>query len=663
MDNAVVLRNVCKDYYDNSVRKRKKAANTALRNVSINIKKGETVGIIGHNGSGKTTLLKTIAGIIQPTSGKISVSGTLRPFIELGVGFQPELTGRENIYLFGSIIGLTKKEVSERLAFILDFSNLGKQIDSKLKTYSTGMAVRLAFSAAMMDSPDIYLVDEILSVGDESFQKKSFSKFIEVKSSGKTLIIVSHSLELLRNLCDRIIMLKNGKVAMDGSPSDVIKEYVKESYDLDLRTISQQLRISKAKIKILNSRIKEAAENKKKGFLSFIRRSGKEKLLDEKNAETHNLVEKISYAKNLLSNRVFNMPVEFSERHSKTLKYKIDAIDQLINIVRLEDSLLGRASYNNKGFLKELLNQKFNYLDNSKDKIITLLEIKEIISEQLLSEKDISMKTSLMNEILFVINSYFYSIKAMDDDSAISLLLSKNSNDEKVNKIKSWLLKNDLLSEYEIKIMLDNLGYEPIKDIMLKFIGHLNDIIQETRLVNDKGNEKTMVRIEHLTKLKDYAKEKLRCVFDNKSRNQRNKDAKIVSIEKIRLLNKNNQECSVFHTFDELIIEIVYNSVKEIKNPVFGIGIYDEDGFHISGPNTKFHNFNIKSINGRGYVRYRVPRLPLLDGKYYVSCAIHSRDSFKPFDIRNRTEMFDVRSQIKDMGKLFIESEWSHHRL
>lgn len=662
MGYAVILRNVCKDYYDDSVGKKKKV-NAALRNVSINIKKGETVGIIGHNGSGKTTLLKTIAGIIQPTSGKISVSGVLRPFIELGVGFQPELTGRENIYLFGSIIGLTKKEVSERLTFILDFSNLGKQIDSKLKTYSTGMAVRLAFSAAMMDSPDIYLVDEILSVGDESFQKKSFSKFIELKNSGKTLIIVSHSLELLRNLCDRIIMLKEGKVAMDGSPSDVIKEYVKESYNLDLKTIGQQLRISEAKIKNLNLKIKETSDNQKRGVLFFIRRSEKERLLDEKNAEIHNLIEKISYAKNLLSNRVFNMPVEFSERHSETLKYKINAIDQLISIVRLEDSLLGKASYNNKSFLKELLNQKFNYIDDKKDKIITLLDIKSIISEQLLSEKDLSMRRSLMNELLFVINSYFYSIKAMDDDSAMSLLLRKDSDDEKVKRIKSWLSRNDLLSKDEIRLMIDNLGYEPIKDIMLKFIGHLNDITQEIRLLNDKNNKKAILRIKHLTKLKEYAKEQLSNVSNNMIRNQRNENLKIAAIEKIRLLNKKKQECSVFHTFDEMTIEILYNSVKEIKNPVFGIGIYDEDGFHIAGPNTKFHNFNIRSINGRGYVRYKIPRLPLLEGRYSVSCAIHSKDSFKPFDIRNRTEMFYVKSQIKDMGKLFIESEWSHQRL
>jgi lipopolysaccharide transport system ATP-binding protein len=198
-----------------------------LDNVSFSVKKGEMLGIIGLNGSGKTTLLRLISKIYQPDSGQIIVNGKIIPFLELGVGFQPELTAYDNIILYGVILGMSKKQIKEKADDIIKFAELEKFLDTKLKNFSSGMYARLAFSTAIQVDPDILLVDEILSVGDLPFQKKSFETFLSFKERGKSIVFVSHNLESVKTLCDNAIFINKGKIQASGNPELVIQEYKK----------------------------------------------------------------------------------------------------------------------------------------------------------------------------------------------------------------------------------------------------------------------------------------------------------------------------------------------------------------------------------------------------------------------------------------------------
>lgn len=209
-------------------RSNKKEIFHVLKNIDLKIEKGETVALIGVNGSGKSTLLKLITKIIYPTKGSIKVNGKLTSLLELGAGFHQDFSGRENIYFNASIFGLSKKEIDERIEDIINFSELGEFIDSPVRTYSSGMYMRLAFSVAINVDADILLIDEILAVGDQRFQEKCLNKMLELKKQGKTMVFVSHSAQSVKFLCERAVWLDKGTIKMDGNTKDVLAEYEKE---------------------------------------------------------------------------------------------------------------------------------------------------------------------------------------------------------------------------------------------------------------------------------------------------------------------------------------------------------------------------------------------------------------------------------------------------
>lgn len=205
----------------------------ALKGVSFEVKKGEAIGIIGHNGAGKSTLLKLITRITAPTEGNIYLNGRIASMLEVGTGFHPELTGRENIYLNGAILGMTKKEIDAKMEQIIEFSEVRQFIDTPVKRYSSGMYVKLAFSVAAHLDSEIMIMDEVLAVGDVAFQNKCIQKMREVADSGRTILYVSHNMSTIRSLCDRCVVLSAGEVVYEGEVEDAISHYVTKDVDLN----------------------------------------------------------------------------------------------------------------------------------------------------------------------------------------------------------------------------------------------------------------------------------------------------------------------------------------------------------------------------------------------------------------------------------------------
>lgn len=207
----------------------------ALSDVSFHVKRGEVIGLIGSNGAGKSTLLKVVSGVMKPTKGKVTVNGAISPMIELGAGFDQELTARENIYLNGAILGYSKEFLDSKFNEIVDFSELKDFLDVPIKNFSSGMVAKLAFSIATVVNPEILIVDEILSVGDIKFQEKSKNKMMEMIKGGTTVLYVSHSLESIKELCDRVVWIEHGKVIKVGPAKKMIQEYYKAQMGKELK--------------------------------------------------------------------------------------------------------------------------------------------------------------------------------------------------------------------------------------------------------------------------------------------------------------------------------------------------------------------------------------------------------------------------------------------
>ncbi|MCQ1945387.1 ABC transporter ATP-binding protein [Arthrobacter sp. zg-Y1171] len=236
MANAIEVHNVSKQFVLRHTRSMKEAfvwlvkgrkgdlseKFHALKGVSLDIEQGETVALLGLNGSGKSTLLKHISGVMRPDSGTVGTRGRVAGLIEVGAGFHHDLSGRDNVYLNGAILGMTEDEINSKFDSIVEFSEIGQFIDTEVKFYSSGMYLRLAFSVAVHTDPEVFLVDEILAVGDEPFQRKCIDKIKQLAGEGKTLVVVSHDLDLVSRICERGVLLEHGEVIMDGPVRDVV---------------------------------------------------------------------------------------------------------------------------------------------------------------------------------------------------------------------------------------------------------------------------------------------------------------------------------------------------------------------------------------------------------------------------------------------------------
>jgi ABC-type polysaccharide/polyol phosphate transport system ATPase subunit len=379
----------------------------ALKNINLRIKKGECVGIIGRNGSGKSTLLKIIAGIIRPSSGRVNVWGNVLPFIELGAGFNSELTGKENIFLYGTLLGLSKEKIREKYEQTVDFANLGDFIDAKLKTYSSGMQARLSFSTALMIEPDIILIDEVLSVGDSSFQEKCINQIREFKKEKKTIVFVSHSAEQVREICDRSILLDKGEILMAGKTEEVLQFYKCKIFEEDRLDFQNQIRINserifslKEKEKDLNKKIKLSKKRIEKiHFLTQIKSVRKQASSLKKSNDSYytDLMSRIAIQ---ISEYQRFIEAYQNKKNSKSENKKVAIVKEFLNKLVAEEN---KITYNNISSGKQdkiILKEKINdfSLINIKNRTLFAEEAKKGISN--LNSKELSrLKIKLKEEI------------------------------------------------------------------------------------------------------------------------------------------------------------------------------------------------------------------------------------------------------------------------
>lgn len=282
----------------------------ALKDVSFEVKKGEFFGILGRNGSGKSTLLKILAGVYTANGGSVNIRGLVSPFLELGIGFNPELSGRDNIYLNATVLGLTEKQIDEKFDSIVAFSELERFIDQKIKNYSSGMQVRLAFSVAIHANREILLMDEVLAVGDSNFQSKCLREFARYKEMGKTVILVTHDIATVQRYCDRAMLLREGVVALVGTAEEVGNEYVYQNMSDEERRIEREQKRARMKAEKDLALAQKAAEALKGKTLEEERR----RLEKEKDKMEEELRRQVEERRNKVAEVV---RVEFSDRDGK----------------------------------------------------------------------------------------------------------------------------------------------------------------------------------------------------------------------------------------------------------------------------------------------------------------------------------------------------------
>ena len=382
-----------------------------LKGVTLEIEKGEVVGLVGHNGCGKSTLLKLMTKIIYSDKGKIEINGKISSLLELGAGFHPDMTGRENIYTNASIFGLTKKEIDGRLDEIIEFSELEEFIDSPVRTYSSGMYMRLAFSVAINVDADILLIDEILAVGDARFQAKCFNKMLELKKRGITIVIVSHDLGSIERLCNRAVWIENGKIRDEGIPHDIVAEYLDDIMNKD----------KNEKIKIKDqSKIND--QEKKKEVFEEKNIEKEEKKKKDKNRTGNKDIE-------IINIKLLNEKNEVSDTYNSEDKLKIK-VKYKKNNEKLKDSVFGFGIFRNDGLNCYGTNTFIDNFEKIKIQDEGIVEV-DIESIQLLEGKyylDIAFHDEYGKPYDYIRKANFFTVYSILKDTGIFRINHKFSH-------------------------------------------------------------------------------------------------------------------------------------------------------------------------------------------------------------------------------------------
>ncbi len=382
-----------------------------LKGVTLEIERGEVVGLVGHNGCGKSTLLKLMTKIIYPDKGKIEINGKISSLLELGAGFHPDMTGRENIYTNASIFGLTKKEIDGRLDEIIEFSELEEFIDSPVRTYSSGMYMRLAFSVAINVDADILLIDEILAVGDARFQAKCFNKMLELKKREITIVIVSHDLGSIERLCNRAVWIENGKIRDEGIPHDIVAEYLDDIMNKD----------KNEKIKI-KDQSKVNDQEKKKEVFEEKNIEKEEKKKKDKNRTGNKDIE-------IINIKLLNEKNEVSDTYNSEDKLKIK-VKYKKNNEKLKDSVFGFGIFRNDGLNCYGTNTFIDNFEKIKIQDEGIVEV-DIESIQLLEGKyylDIAFHDEYGKPYDYIRKANFFTVYSILKDTGIFRINHKFSH-------------------------------------------------------------------------------------------------------------------------------------------------------------------------------------------------------------------------------------------
>lgn len=703
----------------------------ALKNVNLKIKKSECFGIIGENGSGKTTLLKIIGSITQPSSGEIITQGRVLSFLDIGAGFQEELTGRENIYLYGSLLGYSKPEINKKFNDILAFSDLEKFVDVKLKKYSTGMKVRLAFGVAMSHDPDVLLIDEIMAVGDEAFQKKSVNKIRSLLEKGKTIVFVSHDLNLIGNICNRVAYLRDGEVMKVGRPSLVIYEYLKNVAKSDYYDLEH----FEKKVNELNNIIEERKSNKKKPEETLLKIIAELPIFQKEQQNKiefliEDILDQISHKKIMLYRDIDLIEQRFGVYKDDDYKNTLLTLfDNLIFIKKIELNLLRNNSKKVRVLtnINKLIDKKLIYTSRENDKqelykfrailllknirlntnpfdrssIVTQLfgvfprlkkiskndpfyqEIKQTLKSLNIQNKydNLSHLASILENIYLIWSLSNWITLGNFKENALFDKLSKfmikdtirNEQKKKIvskfifNELTDRLMKEEYDPQLRAKVVL--LFYDVLKKFKSKLTKKQIEVFNRITIdiLNHMVKKIVVLKQIHLYKSTSYALDETKELTKLKStlikmRKNLSKSLKgtFTQITEVWFSDLNGRKKEIFRTNDPFVINIKYNTKKKVKNPVFGIGLYSEEGFHVTGPNTKSQRFKIDEINKSGVVNYVIKKLPLLKGTYYVTVAIHPYNSLKHYDLYEYASFNVESSGTNDLGSVHLESEWNH---
>jgi ABC-type proline/glycine betaine transport system ATPase subunit len=515
--------------------------------------------------------------------------------------------------------------------------------------------MRLVFSTAMMNNPDILLIDEVIAVGDESFQKKSFNKIKDLRNNGKTIVFVSHSMEQIRTVCDKAIFLKEGEIKANGLPDDVIHTYLKTVYKIDNnlvfscfdKKIKEIVRLEKKQKKIIDS-ISEIQKNifnrfKIKNLKNNLERNKWE--IDELKFSLSNLFENYNYLlETNLDSTQKKLASAYNKNDNKLIKKfenkKYEVLEDLKKLLIIKTKFCDNSEKNKiNQHLKLILNTQSGIFEGTKKEACVLKELKELLEKEIKKTKNQIVKEKLLGELEDILIKIFhlndrnkYGIKTITKTTK-----RKNFDDEKLGNLINILRKKILFIDDNIfNLQLEKKNYLITRD---------RNKIKRGEKEIIKLKQKKIIIIDEMNKKQELT-----------GTQRKNSNVKIMSA---RFLNLKGNETRKFKPRDKFTIEITYNALKRVNNPVFGIGIFKDDGTHITGPNTKFHNFKIDSIKGKGKVYYTVDSLPLLEGNYLVTVAIHPYNSFTPYDVHTKLYSFKVtKNHIEDFGTFYINAKW-----
>jgi len=568
----------------------------AVKDVTLEIKQGEALGIIGKNGCGKTTLLKLIAGILKPTSGKIEITGKVMSFIELGIGLQPDLTGRDNIYLYASLLGIPRRELEHKMQWLIDFSGLKEFIDAKFRTYSSGMQVRLAFSIAMVHNPDILLIDEILAVGDASFQEKSFNKIRLLKQKGKTIVLVSHDLHQIKRICDRVVFMDEGNVISIGKPEEVIARYLRKVLQHDKSNTEQTLIEQEKNIAVKKKEL-EIEKKKSRGLFSRNLTPVIEEELEDK---TLNYLESLENYKRILS-------LELVEEENTGDAEKIISQLEKLRLIILRQEQMDPSSRTDE--IKGIIHRQANIVAglNAYSKYVDIYHAwRDILTVQIKQVQSDVKRSQVLQELLTVA---FYCSKAKDI-----------------------------------------VGVESIVKVFIQCKGKIEGSVYDVYLTEIQQI------VSSLPLKKD--RELIQSLFEEKIKiNKTNK--KIAEILSVKLFNSKYQEKDSFQVGSECIMRIECMAFEKIRDPSIGMGIFDKKGNFLFGPNTYTSKYFIKEIRGRGAIECRIKNLWLLPGVYTLSFSLTSALEKMTYDYWDKKIPITITGAIEQRyGSLYLPHEW-----